>query len=300
MYTDSPGPQNAYDPRRMNGRPAPRAHARRRRRRGRGRFLLRTVFLALLVCGFLYGRSLLASPIPSGFSQTETGGELLGQLQALAREEPEVQEVLSHVEDYPENLLSLLVRNPETVDFVARYPQDKDRAPADAVEEVRQGEIPLLLQWDPRWGYAQYGDGLMALNGCGPTALSMVICGLTGDSAATPWAVARYAQEMGCYVDGVGTSWELMSEGCRHFGLQSRELPLDQGVMKNALEVGEPIICSVGPGDFTTSGHFIVLSGLEDGNFQVRDPNRHSTSAQLWDYDTLAGQITNLWAFSLA
>ena len=80
----------------------------------------------------------------------------------------------------------------------------------------------------------------------------------------------------------------------------ARELPLSQSVMENALAAGEPIICSVGPGDFTTSGHFIVLAGLEDGKFQVRDPNRRSTSEKLWDYDTLAGQITNLWAFSLA
>ena len=83
-------------------------------------------------------------------------------------------------------------------------------------------------------------------------------------------------------------------------GVTARELPLSQSVMENALAAGEPIICSVGPGDFTTSGHFIVLAGLEDGKFQVRDPNRRSTSEELWDYDTLAGQITNLWAFSLA
>ena len=35
----------------------------------------------------------------------------------------------------------------------------------------------------------------MALNGCGPTALSMVICGLTGDGTATPYTVAQYAQD---------------------------------------------------------------------------------------------------------
>ena len=75
---------------------------------------------------------------------------------------------------------------------------------------------------------------------------------------------------------------------------------LDEGVVTRALKNGQPIICSVGPGDFTTSGHFIVLVGMEDGKIRVNDPNRHSTSSQLWDYDTLAGQINNLWAYSLA
>lgn len=71
-------------------------------------------------------------------------------------------------------------------------------------------------------------------------------------------------------------------------------------MVTRALKNGQPIICSVGPGDFTTSGHFIVLVGMEDGKIRVNDPNRHSTSSQLWDYDTLAGQINNLWAYSLA
>ena len=268
------------------------------------------VLILFLVGGMLFLRGRLARshsldtlPPDSHSEQGEAeavGDGLQAQLQELAREEPRARDILAHLEDYPQELLELAVRNPETVDFVADYPQEKDRTPAETVEEAERGTIPLLLQWDPRWGCAQYGDGPMALNGCGPTALSMVICGLTGDGTATPYAVAQYAQEMGYYVDGVGTSWELMSAGGTHFGVTARELPLSQSVMENALAAGEPIICSVGPGDFTTSGHFIVLSGLEDGKFQVRDPNRHSTSEKLWDYDTLAGQITNLWAFSVA
>ena len=298
------------DPRdpRWTGR-AP-AQPRRRKKRRRRLPVPGIVLILFLVGGvlFLRGRFVrshsLNTPPPASHSEQGEAGAvgdgLQAQLLELAREEPRARDILSRLEDYPQELLELAVRNPETVDFVADYPQEKDRTPAETVEEAERGTIPLLLQWDPRWGCAQYGDGPMALNGCGPTALSMVICGLTGDGTATPYAVAQYAQEMGYYVNGVGTSWELMSAGGTHFGVTARELPLGQSVMENALAAGEPIICSVGPGDFTTSGHFIVLSGLEDGKFQVRDPNRRSTSEKLWDYDTLAGQITNLWAFSLA
>ena len=286
------------DPRRTGQAPA----QSRRRKKRRRRLPVPGIVLVLFLVGgvlFLRGRFVRSHSLdtPPHASYSEQGE---AQLQELAREEPRARDILAHLEDYPQELLELAVRNPETVDFVADYPQEKDRAPAETVEEAERGTIPLLLQWDPRWGCAQYGDGPMALNGCGPTALSMVICGLTGDGTATPYAVAQYAQERGYYVDGVGTSWELMSAGGTHFGVTARELPLSQSVMENALAAGEPIICSVGPGDFTTSGHFIVLSGLEDGKFQVRDPNRRSTSEKLWDYDTLAGQITNLWAFSVA
>ena len=303
-YPDSCEPRL---PRRTGQAPA---QSRRRKKRRRRLPVPGIVLVLFLVGGALFLRGRFArshSPYtPPSVSHSEqgeveaVGDDLQTQLQELAREEPRAGELLSHLEDYPQELLELAVRNPETVDFVADYPQEKDRAPAETVEEAERGTIPLLLQWDPRWGCAQYGDGPMALNGCGPTALSMVICGLTGDRTATPYAVAQYAQEMGYYMDGVGTSWELMSAGGAQFGVTARELPLSQSVMENALEAGEPIVCSVGPGDFTTSGHFIVLAGVEGGKFQVRDPNRRSTSEKLWDYDTLAGQITNLWAFSLA
>ena len=52
------------------------------------------------------------------------------------------------------------------------------------------------------------------------------------------------------------------------------------------------------PGDFTTTGHFILLVGTEDGKIQVRDPNSTKRSEQLWDYETLEYQINNLWAVS--
>ena len=42
------------------------------------------------------------------------------------------------------------------------------------------------------------------MTGCGPTVLSMVVSGLTGDSSITPYVVARYAQENGYYVSGTG------------------------------------------------------------------------------------------------
>ena len=274
------------------------AQAKKTRRRSPLPWLL--LVLVVAVGGYrLYTGYFPFQPRQSLDGQTITS-ETLSQLRTLAKDQPQAKYILNNLGEYPASLLSLLGRNSETLDFVAGYSQHKDDTPADTVGEVTQGEFPLLMQWDMRWGYATYGDGLMALNGCGPTALSMVICGLTGDNTVTPYTVAQYADSQGYYVDGVGTSWDLMRKGAEHFGLTAKELPLDEGVVTNALNQGRPIICSVGPGDFTTSGHFIVLVGMEDGKIRVNDPNRRSTSAQLWDYDTLAGQINNLWAYTLA
>ena len=155
----------------------PRLPRRKKRRR---RFPVPGIVLVLFLVGgvlFLEGRfarshSSYTLPPVSHSEQGEVeavGEDIRSQLQELAREKPRAGELLSHLEDYPQELLELAVRNPETVDFVADYPQEKDRVPAETVEEAERGTIPLLLQWDPRWGCAQYGDGPMALNGCGPT-----------------------------------------------------------------------------------------------------------------------------------
>ena len=270
----------------------------RRTRRRRKRVPLLPVFLLLLIALVLLGRFVLLSSLFS--APADLSPQTREELAQLARRDSRVDKIMDHLDRYPTQLLELVARNPETAQFVLDYPEVKDDPPGETVGQVTKGTFPLLMQWDSRWGYQTYGDGLMALNGCGPTALSMVICGLTGDDTVTPWTVAQYADQQGYYVDGAGSSWDLMRTGCEHFGLKARELPLDQGVLNAALNKGEPVICSVGPGDFTTSGHFILLTGVEEGKYQVNDPNRHSTSQKLWDYDTLAPQIRNLWAYSLA
>ena len=282
------------------GRGEARRPSRRRKRRRTSRWG-NLLLLAVLILGMLLGwvvRDRLEAGKPEP-SQTEVGEDLAEQLAALAKEEPKAAPLARSPEDYPAELLELALRNRETLDFVLGWPENRDSEPAASVEEARLGTVPLLLQWDPRWGYAEYGGGPMALNGCGPTALAMVLCALTGKGDVTPYTVAAAAQHAGYFVEGTGTSWELMSQGCRQFGLAAQELPLVEGRIISALEAGQPVICSVRAGDFTTSGHFIVLAGVEDGKFRVNDPNSRANSARLWDYDTLAPQISNLWAYTL-
>ncbi len=200
---------------------------------------------------------------------------------------------------WPESLQALLERHPDALEFVEGYPDHKGDAPAKTIGDVVQGQFPLLLQWDARWGYVRYGDDLLAVTGCGPTCLAMAAAGLTGDNTITPAAVAEQAQRDGYWVDGV-TSWGLMTDGCRAWGLVSEELPLTESAVTGALEEGRPIICSVRPGDFTTTGHFILLAGLEEEGIRVNDPNSPQNSDRLWTYEELEPQIRNLWAFSLS
>ncbi len=120
------------------------------------------------------------------------------------------------------------------------------------------------------------GSSWALISDCGPTALAMAAAGLTKDSTITPYTVARYAQEAGYYVNGAGSSWALISEGSSHFGLKAAELSLSENSVLGALSNGHPIICSMRPGDFTTTGHFIVICGVKDGQLKIYDPNGSS------------------------
>lgn len=198
--------------------------------------------------------------------------------------------------DYPQEIVALFERNPEARDFALNYPLKKDAEFDTAVSLPEDGSVPLYLQWDERWGYERYSGEIMGLSGCGPTALSMAASYLLNDEALTPKYIADFSEKFGyaCYKNG--TSWTLISEGAEKLGLSSEEVPLWEASMAAALSENKLIICAMGKGDFTSTGHFILLAGYENGMFSVRDPNSTERSERLWSYDELCGQIKGMWA----
>ena len=277
---------NRYEESRYAGGSRSGKRGRKRRRRRRHGILKSILCIALI--------------IPMVMSVLWAKDMISGQnnLAVMALVNPKVREIMANKDQYPEQMIELLKSNEETVDFVFDYLEKKDTTPADTVGEVVQGQIPLLLQWDERWGYAFYADDMIAVNGCGPTAIAMVAAGLTGDNTVTPYKVAQFSAENGYYAGDSGTSWTLMTDGAQQFGIYGEEMGLSEGEVFSALENGHPIICSMRPGDFTTTGHFIVLTGLEDGKIRVNDPNSRVRSERLWDYSRLEYQINNLWVYT--
>ncbi|MCD8023076.1 MAG: C39 family peptidase [Lachnospiraceae bacterium] len=165
---------------------------------------------------------------------------------------------------------------------------------------MEQGSIPLFIQWDERWGYKTYGSNCMGVTGCGPTCFSMVLCGLTGSTEWDPYSVAQYSEEQAYYVCGEGTSWSLMTEGARALGLQASVGTVSEEYIREHLSSSTPMIASMYPGDFTYTGHFIVLTGIdENGDVTVNDPNSPSNSEKAWSMDVLLPQIRSLWVYAL-
>lgn len=198
-------------------------------------------------------------------------------------------------DDYPESLVELLQKNPETEKFVLEYPLYDGSATGDLSSYDLTSSIPLFMQWDQQWGYMTYGSDVAGLTGCGPVCLSMAACYLTGDDAYAPDKMLQFAIDNGYCVPGSGSAWTLISEGGTKLGFDVTEIPLQKQRIMDNLAVNNPIICIMGPGDFTTSGHFIVLSGCEDGMIKINDPNSYANSEKLWSYEEIADQIRNLW-----
>ena len=226
--------------------------------------------------------------------------DYLGLLQQQSADLPKLKKILKDPSRYPKSLLKALSKNSEMLDFVLHYPKKHKNAAAKSIgDDFVTGEIPALIQWDERWGYAPYGsETIIAVSGCGPTALSMVISGLLQDASITPAVVADYASSNGYLDENLDTKWELMTNGVEHFGISGSILGLDENAMINVLSVGCPIICSMGPGIFTTTGHFIVLTGYQDGAFTVHDPASKVRTSQTYTFQEISGQIKNMWYFA--
>lgn len=199
--------------------------------------------------------------------------------------------------DYPVKVVEMLERNPETVDFVLSYPLKYNTVEENIdMSEYEDDEgVPLFMQWDTRWGYMEYGNDAIGFTGCGPTNLAMVAYFYTKDPEMRPDKIAQFAIDNGFCAPGNGSYWSLISKGGAKLGLKVTEIPLDKDRMIRNLEAGYPIICIMGPGAFTTGGHFITLVDYVDGKFQVNDCNSYKNSAKLWEYEEFYDQINNLW-----
>ena len=299
-------PESDHYSRAIQQRAARRREARRRRQRKVA--LIKALLLLCLIAGLIFLASRLfgngeEQPSPSPPPAHTAMAEL--EKPSGEKAEPTAEEMRLHIQenprDYPEAMLELIEKYAQTIEYVYHYPEYKDKEwEIDLSAEAAADAVPLLMQWDSRWGYAPYGSGLVGYTGCGPTSLSMVALYLLDDSKWTPLEVAKFAEKNGYCSPGNGSKWTLMSEGSAALGLSARELPLVERYMKDELDLDHPIIMAMGPGDFTTGGHFIVVTGYDEEGFIVNDPNSRTNSEKRWSFQTLQNQIKNLWAMSKA
>lgn len=255
-----------------------------------------------LMCILLIAIISLCVNIYSNTNDTDKGEEVISESdEVVSSESKEDGEVAADILQaaIPAELQELLQKNPDAKDFVDNYPNRSEyMGDIDISSDYIEGTIPMFYQWDKRWGYQSYGDGIIALEGCGPTCLSMVAVGLTGNLDYNPKHIADMSYNNGFYAKN-SSKWELMCDGAKKLGLTVKELPLWKNSIDQELKQGNPIICIMGPGDFTDEGHFVVITAIDANGYKVNDPNSKTNSEKIWSYEELQAQIKNIWAYSI-
>ena len=205
------------------------------------------------------------------------------------------------VEDYPEKLVELLTKNPETEEYVLNYPLEYGKDHEIDISGYADYEgVPLFIQWDKQWGYIDYAGNQAGLSGCGPTTLAMIAYYFTRDPQMTPAYMMEFAEANGYAYSGAGTQWTLFGQGAEKLGLTERECTSEEigseAMLARILNSGKLIVANMGPGVFTEYGHYLVIVGYEDGKFKVNDPNSYERSEKLWEFEEFSDQIKMMWA----
>ena len=169
----------------------------------------------------------------------------------------------------------------------------------DITGDYVESQTPLFIQWDKRWGNYAYGrSGTIGSSGCGPTSLSMVVVGLTGDTTVNPKVVADWSAANGHRVEGVGTAWSLFPAGATKWGINCEEFSVSSSQISQKLREGKLVVAIMGKGHFTNNGHFIVLRGItESGKILVNDPNSREKSNKEWSVSIIVNEAKGVWAF---
>lgn len=163
------------------------------------------------------------------------------------------------------------------------------------------------LQTDPRWSKKPYrvpGEtATIGSSGCGPTAAAMLIETITGKTF-TPEDACKWSVEHGYKALKAGTYYAYFKPQFAAFGISCDMLNWsktygkpDHANHKKVLELlkaGYYIIALMGPGLWTSGGHFVVV-WWEDNKIRINDPASTRTVRLNGDPKTFFSQVNYYW-----
>lgn len=140
-------------------------------------------------------------------------------------------------------------------------------------------------QTDSRWGSLPYSNrderATIYGSGCGPTCTAMIIATLA-DSNVTPIDTCAWSVAHGYKATGMGTYNTYFVPQLAAYGIHSEYLSAycyhntghaSHAKVKTALQAGNWVIANVGPGIWTSGGHFILVYGIDSAdNVYINDP----------------------------
>ena len=166
------------------------------------------------------------------------------------------------------------------------------------------------MQTDSKWAYKPYqapGEkSTIKKSGCGITCAAMIIASLA-DKSITPADTAKWSMAHGYKAYRQGTYYSYFEPQLKAYGITCEQLNtgsiyhsagrgrIYKDIAIDAVTDGDWIICCMGKGDWTSSGHFILWYGLEGDYALIMDPNSTKRSRRRAPVDKLIYQVKYLW-----
>lgn len=173
--------------------------------------------------------------------------------------------------------------------------------------------IPIrYLQTDPRWknhNYSAKGESkTIGSSGCGPTAAAMVIATLA-DKNVTPVTAAEWSMAHGYKALNQGTYYTYFVPQMTAYGISCKRLNQSNlygqsssaahTAALSALQGGDWVIACMGKGNWTSSGHFILLYGYENGFVYINDPASTKAARVKNTWALFARQVKYMWSVTV-
>ncbi len=157
----------------------------------------------------------------------------------------------------------------------------------------RLGPITYFNQSDYRWAKHKYGKSTpMYSAGCGPTTMAMVIDTIDPDNYITPDKMADIAYLKGCYIDGGGSTHNIVKKCADEYNIPVRAISASADNIKNSLDNNKLVVALVGRGEFTEGGHFILITSMDkNGKLSIADPISIENTHKKWDANFIISQL---------
>ncbi len=168
------------------------------------------------------------------------------------------------------------------------------------------------LQTDPKWknhNYSAKGERkTIGSSGCGVTASAMVIATLK-DKSVTPITTAEWSMEHGYKALNQGTyysyfvpQFSVYGIGCKMLNqtnLYGKPSSAAHTEALNALKKGGWVIACMGKGNWTSSGHFILLYQYENGYVYINDPASTNAARIKNTWTLFSKQVKYMWVITV-
>lgn len=149
-------------------------------------------------------------------------------------------------------------------------------SPTPGKWEVMIGKPMDMKQNDKRWSKKPYtitgnSSQTIGTSACGPTSMSDIMASWI-NHAITPVEMCAYAIKHGFRTKNDGTAWGFFKSIATAYGFTGFIQTKSMATARSALKNGAMVVASMGPGYWTTGGHYICLWSTDDKYMYACDP----------------------------